>query len=114
MTPPSTEIEFSPRFDFALSDRNTLTLRYFFERETGRVDLDSVKPSWLIFSDGFSSGQRLSGVAKRLVDIGVSLTMVILAAPIIAITAVAIKLESPGPAFFRQRRVGLFGEPFDI
>ena len=32
----------------------------FLERETGRVDLDSVNPSWLIFSDGFSSGRRLS------------------------------------------------------
>ena len=89
-------------------------LSSFFERETGRVDLDSVNPSWLIFSDGFSSGQRLSGVAKRLVDILVSLAMLILSAPIIALTALAVKLESPGPAFFRQRRVGLFGEPFDI
>ena len=89
-------------------------LSSFFERETGRVDLDSVNPSWLIFSDGFSSGQRLSGVAKRLVDILVSLSMLVLAAPIIALTAAAVKLESAGPAFFRQRRVGLFGEPFDI
>ena len=38
----------------------------FLERETGRVDLDTLNPSWLIFSDGFSSGQRLSSVAKRL------------------------------------------------
>ena len=89
-------------------------LSSFFERETGRVDLDSVNPSWLIFSDGFSSGQRLSGVAKRLVDIAVSGALLILAAPVIALTALVVKLESPGPAFFRQRRVGLYGEPFDI
>ena len=89
-------------------------LSSFFERETGRVDLDSVNPSWLIFSDGFSSGQWLSGLAKRGVDIVVSGAMLVLAAPLIAITALAIKLESPGPAFFRQRRVGLYGQAFDI
>ena len=44
----------------------------FLERETGRVDLDSLNPSWLIFSDGFSAGRRLSSVAKRLFDIVVS------------------------------------------
>jgi lipopolysaccharide/colanic/teichoic acid biosynthesis glycosyltransferase len=84
-------------------------LSSFFERETGRVDLDSVNPSWLIFSDGFSSGQWLSGIAKRAVDILVSGAMLVLGAPVIAVTAIAIKLESPGPAFFRQGRVGLYG-----
>ena len=37
--------------------------------KTGRVDLDSVNPSWLIFSDGFSAGRRLSSIAKRIFDI---------------------------------------------
>lgn len=50
----------------------------FFERETGRVDLDSVNPSWLIFSDGFSSGRRISGIAKRLFDILVSSLLLLL------------------------------------
>ena len=86
----------------------------FLERETGRVDLDSLNPSWLIFSDGFSSGHRLSSIGKRLFDIVVSLIILVLGAPLIALTAIAVKLESKGPAFFRQRRVGLYGEPFDI
>ena len=85
----------------------------FLERETGRVDLDSVNPSWLIFSDGFSSGRMLSGVFKRLFDILASLVLLILALPLILITAVAIRLESKGPAFYRQSRVGLYGVPFD-
>ncbi len=89
-------------------------LSSFFERETGRVDLDSVNPSWLIFSDGFSSGQMVASFAKRLVDIVVSLVAIILFAPVVLLTAAVIKLESPGPALFRQRRVGLFGEHFDI
>jgi sugar transferase (PEP-CTERM system associated) len=86
----------------------------FLERETGRVDLDSVNPSWLIFSDGFSSGRRISGVAKRLFDICASLLLLVLATPLIAVTALIVKLESKGPAFFRQSRVGRYGEPFDI
>lgn len=86
----------------------------FLERETGRVDLDSVNPSWLIFSDGFSSGRMLSGVFKRLFDITASLLLLLLTLPLILVTAVAIKLESKGPIFYRQRRVGLFGQGFDI
>jgi sugar transferase (PEP-CTERM system associated) len=89
-------------------------LSSFLERETGRVDLDSLNPSWLIFSDGFSSGRRISSAGKRLFDILVSAAILILAAPLIAITAIAVKLESKGPAFFRQRRVGLYGQPFEI
>ncbi len=86
----------------------------FLERETGRVDLDSVNPSWLIFSDGFSSGRRLSSIAKRLFDLCASLLLLVVTLPIIAIAAVAVKLESRGPAFFRQVRVGLYGQDFSI
>lgn len=86
----------------------------FLERETGRVDLDSVNPSWLIFSDGFSSGRMLSSAFKRLFDVTASLALLALALPIIIVTAIAIKLESKGPAFYRQRRVGLYGMGFDI
>lgn len=53
----------------------------FMERETGRVDLDTVNPSWLIFSDGFSSGRALSSVAKRIFDIGASLLMLVATFP---------------------------------
>ena len=86
----------------------------FLERETGRVDLDSLNPSWLIFSDGFSAGRRLSSWAKRLFDVAVSLVILALTWPLILATALAVKLESKGPAFFRQRRVGLYGVPFDV
>ncbi len=86
----------------------------FLERETGRVDLDSVNPSWLIFSDGFSSGRMVSSAFKRLFDIAASLVLLTLALPVIFVTAIAIKLESKGPAFYRQRRVGLYNVGFDI
>jgi len=86
----------------------------FLERETGRVDLDSVSPSWLIFSDGFSSGRMLSSMFKRFFDISASLALLVLALPLILIGVIAVKLDSKGPAFYRQRRVGLYGVGFDI
>ena len=57
----------------------------FLERETGRVDLDTVNPSWLIFSDGFSSGRMFSSAVKRVFDIVASLILLLLTFPIIAI-----------------------------
>src|SRR5690606_19562464 len=86
----------------------------FLERETGRVDLDTVNPSWLIFSDGFSSGRAVSSVAKRLFDIAASGLLLLLTFPLIALFALLVKLDSRGPAFFRQERVGLYGQPFTL
>ncbi|MDQ2892204.1 MAG: TIGR03013 family PEP-CTERM/XrtA system glycosyltransferase [Pseudomonadota bacterium] len=86
----------------------------FLERQTGRIDLNSVNPSWLIFSDGFASGRMVSSFFKRAFDIVASLLLLVVTLPVIVITAIAIKLESKGPAFYRQRRVGLYNQSFDI
>ncbi|MGN6376817.1 MAG: TIGR03013 family XrtA/PEP-CTERM system glycosyltransferase [Sphingomonas sp.] len=86
----------------------------FLERETGRVDLASVNPSWLIFSDGFSSTRMVSSIVKRLFDVTASMILLTLTLPLILLTAIAVRLESRGPAFYRQRRVGLYGQGFDI
>lgn len=86
----------------------------FIERETGRVDLDTINPSWLIFSDGFSSGRMFSSAVKRIFDIAASVILLALTFPVIALFAFLVKLDSKGPAFFRQQRVGLFGEPFTL
>ncbi len=86
----------------------------FMERETGRVDLDTVNPSWLIFSDGFSSGRMFSSAVKRIFDVIASLILLVLTIPIIALFAILVKLDSPGPAFFRQERVGLYGQNFHL
>jgi len=86
----------------------------FIERETGRVDLDTVNPSWLIFSDGFSSGRAVSSVAKRLFDVTASGILLALTFPVIALFALLVKIDSRGPAFFRQTRVGLYGQAFNV
>lgn len=86
----------------------------FIERETGRVDLATTNPSVLIFSDGFSAGQRISKVGKRVFDILASLAVLVIGLPLIIIAAIAVKLDSRGSIFYRQPRVGLFGEPYNI
>jgi len=86
----------------------------FLERETGRVDLGSVSPSWLIFSDGFLGAQRWAVVTKRLFDIAASSLLLALSSPILIVTALLVKLTSPGPVFYLQERVGQFGRPFNV
>jgi len=86
----------------------------FMERETGLVDLDTVNPSWLIFSDGFSSSRMFSSAAKRVFDIVASSLLLLLTFPIIILFAIIVKMDSKGPAFFRQKRVGLYGANFDL
>ncbi len=86
----------------------------FMERETGRVDLDTLNPSWLIFSDGFSSGRMISSVAKRIFDILASSLLLFVTFPVIAFFALLVKLDSRGPAFFCQNRVGLYGQDFEL
>lgn len=86
----------------------------FLERETGRVDLGSVSPSWLIFSDGFLGSRRVAVILKRMFDVFASLILLTLSSPVLLLTAIAIKLTSPGPVFYRQERVGQFGRSFDV
>src|SRR5690606_13259843 len=70
----------------------------FMERETGRVDLDTLNPSWLIFSDGFSSGRMVSSALKRVFDVLASGLLLLLTVPLIALFAALVKLDSRGPA----------------
>ena len=93
---------------------HVIDLSGFIERETGRVDLDTLNPSWLIFSDGFSSTQLASSISKRVFDITVSLLLLALSFPVLVLFAILIKLESPGPIFYRQTRVGLYGQHFEV
>ena len=83
----------------------------FWERENGKMDLDTLYPSWLIFSDGFVGGWA-QAVVKRGFDVAASLFLLLFSLPVMVFTAIAIKLESRGPVFYRQERVGLNGQTF--
>jgi sugar transferase (PEP-CTERM system associated) len=85
----------------------------FYERTTGRVHLNMMRPSWLIFS-GRGRQARLSGVARTLLHRGVALCGALVSLPVALLTALLIKLESPGPALYKQERVGKNGRPFTI
>ena len=85
----------------------------FYERLTGRVHLDMMRPSWLIFS-GRGRQARLSAAARILMHRAVALLGAILSLPVVILTAILIKLESRGPILYKQERVGRNGRPFTV
>lgn len=85
----------------------------FFERTSGKLAVETMLPSWLIFSDGFRASP-LRRAGKRSADIAVSLLLLIVSAPIMALTALMILWESGRPVLYRQRRMGRGGIDFDM
>ncbi|MFO0773244.1 MAG: TIGR03013 family XrtA/PEP-CTERM system glycosyltransferase [Nitrospiraceae bacterium] len=84
-----------------------------YEEESGRLSIDLLKPSALIFSTGFR--RRIVTMAvKRALDFLLSVVGLILLLPVMAVVAVLIKADSVGPVFYRQMRVGLRGQPYMI
>ncbi|WP_417457268.1 TIGR03013 family XrtA/PEP-CTERM system glycosyltransferase [Kordiimonas sp.] len=86
----------------------------FYEQVRGYVDVNSVKSEWIIFSDGFKGGTGVERIGKRLLDISVSLLLLVITLPLMLIAAILVKITSRGPIFYRQQRVGLNGEYFDL
>jgi sugar transferase (PEP-CTERM system associated) len=87
----------------------------FLEREAGKVKLDVLHPSWIIFSEGFIRG-RIHASAERVLDVMASVVLLTLTLPVMLLTAVAIKAEDGlrAPVLYRQRRVGQGGRTFDL
>jgi sugar transferase (PEP-CTERM system associated) len=85
----------------------------FYERLTGRVLLDMVRPSWLIFSGRGRRG-RFNEVARTAMHRSVALIGAMLSFPIAIGTAILIKIESRGPVLYRQERLGKNGRPFTL
>ncbi len=87
----------------------------FFEREMGKLRIDLMNPSWIIFSDGFRN-TPLRNFTKTGLDLAVAVFALMLVWPVMLFTALAIKLEEglAAPVFYRQIRVGLHGEPFGV
>jgi sugar transferase (PEP-CTERM system associated) len=82
-----------------------------YERVTGRIAVEALRPSYLIFSEGFSKS-HLTLLLKRLLDVLASLVGLALTLPITLATAIAIRLDSPGTIFYKQERIGRDGKPF--
>jgi sugar transferase (PEP-CTERM system associated) len=80
---------------------------------SGRILLENLKPSWLIFSDGFRKSW-VTRVIKRLTGIAISVVGLVVTAPVMLVVAALIRLESPGPIFFKQERVGQDGKVFTL
>ncbi|HXH81396.1 MAG TPA: sugar transferase [Candidatus Tectomicrobia bacterium] len=84
---------------------------HMFERFTHRLAVESLTPSALIFGDGFRV-TRTRLAAKRVMSVAFATVALVLTAPLMALIAAAVRLESPGPALFVQERVGLHGRRF--
>jgi len=85
----------------------------FYEHLTGKLQVESLRPSSLIFSGGFKKS-KLTMWMKRISGFGLSLIGLILLSPLILIISILIKIDSPGPVFYRQERVGENGKVFKL
>jgi sugar transferase (PEP-CTERM system associated) len=84
-----------------------------YERVTGKILIDDLRPSWLIFSDGFRVS-RVTRMMKRAIDLALALALAVLALPLMAITAVLVMIEDGRPVLYRQERVGENGRIFTL
>ncbi len=85
----------------------------FYEKLTGKIFVQNLRPSWLVFSEGFSR-TRATSIIKRVVDITLSSVFLALGWPLFILIAIAIKLDSRGSIFLRQERVGERGRTFTL
>jgi len=99
--------------DCKVSGIKVYDLNTHFEKTLGQIRIDYLNASWLIFGDGFNQGAWRTGV-KRVFDLFCATLLLVLATPIMLVTALLIKLESPGPVLYRQERTGLNGRSFSI
>ncbi|MEA5115744.1 MAG: TIGR03013 family XrtA/PEP-CTERM system glycosyltransferase [Geobacteraceae bacterium] len=96
-----------------LSGIEVLDAPSFYEKVTGKLLLENITPSWFIFSHGFRS-TLLFRLAKRMIDVVMSLAGLLMFLPFFPVLAVLMRLDSPGPLFFSQERVGEGEKPFTI
>ena len=99
--------------DCKLSGVRVFDLTTYFERMLGQIRVDFVNAGWLIFGDGFNQGFARTAI-KRVFDIFFSALLILLASPVMLIAAIAVKLESRGPIFYKQERTGLGGRSFHV
>ena len=84
-----------------------------YEEYTGKIAIENLRPSWIIFSGGFRKSSAVA-TCKRLADAGIASLALIAALPIMGLIALAVRLTSPGPVLYHQRRVGRHGALFPV
>ena len=84
-----------------------------YERLTGKIAVEALRPSYLIFNEGFVRSPW-GELAKRALDLVLSLVGIALTWPIMLAVAIAVRLDTAGPALFRQERIGRDGESFTL
>ena len=101
--------------DCRLSGINVVDVLSFFEREVGKILIEMLQPSWMIYSDGFAVS-TLRNASERIFDIIAASVLLLVAWPVMLGAALAIKLESGwrAPVFYRQQRVGLNSKNFSV
>lgn len=85
----------------------------FYERITGKIMIENLRPSWLIFSESFKS-LKIRNDIKTTVEVFIALILLIILSPLIILISILIKLDSKGEVFYRQERVGRYGMPFNL
>ncbi len=96
-----------------LAGIDVIDLPSFFERQMGHIQLESLNPSWMIFSDGFQRSS-MKNITKRAFDIVVSSLLLVLTLPLFFLTALLVWLESGSPILYRQERVGEHRRVFEV
>lgn len=99
--------------DFKAMGMEVVDGHHLYEEEAGRLSIDSLRPSALVFSTGFKR-RVLTTVAKRLADFLVAAVCLVILSPLFLLIGLLVKLDSSGPAFYCQMRVGLRGQPYMI
>jgi len=101
--------------DCKMSGIEITDLASFFERESGKVKLDLLKPSWLILSGGFKKNVY-TAIVKRIFDVSVSLIVLFLTWPFMLFSVCAIKIEDglAAPVIYKQIRIGEDGKPYFV
>jgi exopolysaccharide biosynthesis polyprenyl glycosylphosphotransferase len=102
-----------PLLDCKMRGVPVLSDAAFHEQHLGRLDLESLTLESLLLSEGFDRG-AVATIVSRCADVVIGLGLLMATLPLMLLTAAAIKIDSPGPVFYRQRRIGHFDQPFTL
>jgi sugar transferase (PEP-CTERM system associated) len=109
---PHETVPLSVRLACRTAGVTVVSVGEFYERVTGRVLVDRVTPGVLLHS--VTPPRQAAVVVKRIVDVCVAAVLLVLAAPVMALVALLIRWDSPGPVLYAQERVGFRGRPFTL